>query len=162
MRHTGKLGAPAESATNDTSNGTVKLSYPEFDEDGNANLMVFVIRRDAQFNMYMYDKTGSLVAFIPSLSEASVARASSSTSTVSSTSSYTYGGGSAGSVSQPSKLFDNTDGRTDGDLKIEKLGSGGGVSFQFAGRLARFGVIPNDIGSASCSKLATDLFELYN
>lgn len=152
VRHADRLGAPAESATNDTSNGTVRLRYPEFDKDGDSNLMVFVIRRDADFNMYMYDKNGSLVAFIPSLSEASVTKTSSSPSTVS----------SIGSVSQPSKLFDNTDGRTDGDLKIEKLGTGGGASFQFAGSLARFGVIPNDIGSASCSKLATDLFQLYS
>ena len=56
-----------------------------------------------------------------------------------------------------------TDYRTDGDLKIERLGTVADLAFStaFIGRIARFGVIERDIGSASCSKLATDLFKFY-
>ena len=55
-----------------------------------------------------------------------------------------------------------TAGRTDGPLKIERLGTVKDyTTFSFHGIIARFGVIEKDIGSASCSKLATDLFKFY-
>jgi len=53
--------------------------------------------------------------------------------------------------------------RTDGDLVIERLGTVGNLTTNsFNGNLARFGVIDHDIGSAACSTLATDLFNLYS
>lgn len=53
--------------------------------------------------------------------------------------------------------------RTDGDLIIERLGTVGNLTTNsFNGNLARFGVIDHDIGSAACSTLATDLFNLYS
>ena len=59
-------------------------------------------------------------------------------------------------------VTDATNHRTDGDLVIERLGTVGNLTTgSFNGNVARFGVIEKDIGSAACSTLATDLFNLY-
>lgn len=140
VRHDGRTGEPASVKTNDTDNGTISYSFPEdyFDENGETCL-VFVIRRDKFSNMYMHNRTGELVAFIPKLTI-------SDTATTRETS------------------FDYM---TDGDLLIEQLGSGGGIvstslSKSFKGQLARFGVIEKDIGTNNAALLAQDLFNLYN
>ena len=86
--------------------------------------------------MYMYNADGDLVAQIPAKVP----------------------------VAGGPKMTVATDGRTDGDLVIERLGTIGsinGATFGTEMHLARFGVIEKDIGSASCSKLATDLFNFY-
>ena len=55
-----------------------------------------------------------------------------------------------------------TNHRTDGDLVIERFGTVGDLTTgSFNGNVARLGVIEKDIGSAACSTLATDLFNLY-
>jgi len=136
VRHDGKLGEPAVSTTIDDSDGTVSYKYPDYDNN-TEKVLVFVIRRDSEGNMYMYNRDGSFVSFIDAVSDQTL-------------------------KDQGIRVFDNTDGRTDGDLKIDRLGTVADLTTDsFKGSIARFGVITNDIGSSSCSKLATDLFELY-
>lgn len=112
--------------------------YPNLDIDNPENLLVFVVRRDDVGNMFMYDRHGDLVATIDAkthhtLSDARV------------------------------KYTNATDGRTDGDLEIECLGTVKSLTTDsFVGNIARFGVIDRDPGSAFCSKLAQDLFKFYN
>lgn len=55
----------------------------------------------------------------------------------------------------------STDHRTDGDLKIDRLG-GSGSSPDWKGELARFGVIESDIGASEASRIAKELFDRYN
>ena len=102
------------------------------------DVVALVIRRDSSSNMYMYNGDGEVVAFIPA-------------KTVSSTPSL-------------ERISNATDGRTDGDLVVERLGTVGDLTASAYGasmQLARFGIITKDIGSAACSKLATDLFNFY-
>ena len=120
--------------------GTIKYSFPEnyFNPDGET-CHVFVVRRDDKHNMYLHNSSGELVAFIPSFTVADTA------------------GGNNTSMS----------GMTDGNLLIEQVGSGGGVtsggsSQSFKGSLARFGVIEKDIGTSKAAELARNLFSLYN
>ncbi len=137
VRHDLKTGAPASTETSDTSNGTTAFKYPK-DLDGFQDVVVLVIRRDSSNNMYMYNGDGDVIGFIDAKT------ASSTLSTV--------------------KTSNATDGRTDGDLVIERLGTVGSLNNAAYGaqmQLARFGVITKDIGSAACSKLATDLFNFY-
>ena len=110
------------------------FEYPDLGESSSA-LHVFVIRRDSENRLFMYGNNGDVVAVIPALS-----------------------------VDGPGGPYTkNTDNLTDGDLKIERLGTVRDLtnSFQFTGNICRFGVISKDIGDAACSKLATDLFNLY-
>ena len=142
VRHDGRTGEPASVKTNNTDNGTISYSFPEdyFDEDQGETCQVFVIRRDKHFNIYMHNRTGELVAFIPKLTISDTATGRET----------------------------SIDHMTDGDLLIEQLGSGGGIvatsgrSMSFKGYLARFGVIENDIGTNNAALLAQDLFNLYN
>ena len=132
-----RTGAPASTETSDTSNGTTAFKYPR-DLDGFQDVVVLVIRRDSSNNMYMYSGDGDVIGFIDAKT------ASSTLSTV--------------------KTSNATDGRTDGDLVIERLGTVGSLNSAAYGaqmQLARFGVITKDIGSAACIKLATDLFNFY-
>ena len=136
VRHDGRLGEPAISTTIDDSEGTVSYKYPDYDNN-TEKVLVFVIRRDPEGNMYMYNRDGSFVSFIDAVTDKTL-------------------------KDQGIRVFDNTDGRTDGDLKIDRLGTIRSLTTDsFKGSIARFGVITKDIGSSSCSKLATDLFELY-
>ena len=132
-----RTGAPASTETSDTSNGTTSFKYLR-DLDGLLDVVALVIRRDSSSNMYMYNGDGEVVAFIPA-------------KTVSSTPSF-------------ERISNATDGRTDGDLVVERLGTVGDLTASAYGasmQLARFGIITKDIGSAACSKLATDLFNFY-
>jgi len=138
VRHDLKTGAPASTETSDTSNGTTAFKYFQFLGDSGLDVVSLVIRRDSSNNMYMYNSDGDVVGFIDAKT------ASSTLSTV--------------------KISNATDGRTDGDLVIERLGTVGSLNSAAYGaqmQLARFGVITKDIGSAACSKLATDLFNFY-
>ena len=114
---------------------TESFEYPLPDADPREILQVFVIRRDINNRLYMYNKNGDLVASIDPLHVNS------------------FGG----------PFSKNTDNLTDGDLKIERLGTVKDLTdnFQFRGDIGRFGVIQKDIGDAACRKLATDLFNLY-
>ena len=142
VRHDGRTGEPAFARTTGTDNGTISYSFPEsyFDEDQGETCQVFVIRRDKHSNIYMHNRTGELVAFIPKLTISDTATG----------------------------LETSVDHMTDGDLLIEQLGSGGGIvattgrSLSFKGHLARFGVIEKDIGTNNAATLAQDLFNLYN
>ena len=104
-------------------------------------LHVFVIRRDKNSNMYLHNRTGDLVGFIPSFTMADT-------------------------LDRKTTTFDFM---TDGGLLIEQIGSAGGIvdassspNKSFRGNLARFGVIENDIGANATANLAQDLFKLYN
>jgi|11BtaG_2_1085332.scaffolds.fasta_scaffold00250_10 hypothetical protein len=142
IRHDERTGEPAKASTSDSQNGTVEYNFPEIliDTDSGETLQVFIIRRDKDFNMYLHNREGHLVSFIPSFTVLD-----------------SIGGVSTGSSNM-----------TDGNLLIEQIGSGGGIvatsgsSLSFNGHLARFGVIERDIGANASANLAKDLFELYN
>lgn len=138
VRHDTMTGEPATARVLGTENGTVDYTYPDADADNYEHVLVFVIRRDENNNLYMYNRDGDIVSFIAARTDTF----SSDIGTLKSTFA--------------------TPGRTDGPLKIQRLGTVKDyTSFAFRGGLARFGVIEKDIGSASCSKLATDLFKFY-
>jgi len=154
VRHEDILGKPAYASTGSSSDGTVAYNFPGLTYLGalprSNNLHVFVVRRDTDGNLYMYNSDGDLVAF-----NAAFTPTSQKTATV-------ENGYLAFVSSSLQKLTPDSDGRTDGDLVIERLGTTGDLTTgSFLGNLARFGVIERDIGAASCSKLATDLFNLY-
>ena len=142
VRHDGRTGEPASTLTNNTDGGTISYNFPEdyFDEDEGETCHVFIIRRDKQSNMYLHNRTGELVGFIPR---------------------FVIGDTVDGKQT-------SADSMTDGDLLIEQIGSGGGIvttsgsSLSFRGYLGRFGVIEKDIGTNAASVLAQDLFNLYN
>ena len=142
VRHDGRSGEPASVSTANDQGGTVKHSFPEIivNPETGETCQVFIVRRDKQSNMYLHNRTGDLVAFIPGFTQ----------------------------LMTPSGKHTNMAGMTDGDLLIEQIGSGGGIiatsgkSLSFTGSLARFGVIEKDIGTSKSGQLAQDLFNLYN
>ena len=135
VRHDGRFGAPATTEVNTTDNQTEKFAYPLPDVRPAELFQVFVIRRDKDLNMYMYNRNGDIVGAIP--------------------------GKSTSTTTKP-PLSSASDFLTDGNLKIERLGTIADITTSsFAGRIARFGVIQRDIGSPSCIKLANDLSNLY-
>lgn len=122
FRHNGRFGLPASFPT----------AVP-FDDDLPS---VFVIRRDVNSNIFVYNYTGSLVCSINGVTQ-------EQDETVSET--YTR------------------DGETAGNLQIDQIGSAGGDTINsFKGGLGRFGVIQRDIGAVAATRLAVDLYELYN
>lgn len=139
VRHEGRKSAPAISRTNNVQNGTVEYRFPANDIVGFQSTdpeyqlcYVFVIRRDADGNMYMYNHKGDVVAIIDK-SEDNILS-------------------SIGTLP----------GDTSGDLVIDQIGSAGGNNTSsFKGDIARFGVISTDIGDERCRNLATQLFNLY-
>lgn len=142
VRHDERIGEPASVSTGGTEKGTVAYNFPEnyINIDTGETCHVFVIRRDKNFNMYLHNRTGDLVGFIPGFRK------------------YDTINGKITSLN----------GMTDGELLIEQIGSGGGIvatsgrSKSFNGNLARFGVIEKDIGTNAAATLAADLFNLYN
>ena len=96
VRHSGITGAAPFAITNSTEDGTKSARIPDPDTSAsnyNPN-HVFVIRRDKNFNMFLHDRTGDIIAKIPGKSN----------------------------VDNPS-LTASSPGRTDGDLLIRGLGS---------------------------------------
>jgi len=143
VRHDGRTGEPPKSISSNNQNGTVDYRFPEniIDIESGETMQIFIIRRDKNFNMYLHNREGHLVSFIPSFTILD-----------------SIGGVSTG-----------TSNMTDGNLLIEQIGSGGGIIAAgsgpkggFKGQLARFGVIEHDIGANASANLAKDLFELYN
>ncbi len=130
-------GEPATSRVSGIENGTVNYTYPDADSENYQHVLVFVIRRDENNNLYMYNRNGDIVSFIEAKTDSFLSEV-----------------GAKATLATP--------GRTDGPLKIQRLGTvKDHTTFSFKGGVARFGVIEKDIGSASCSKLATDLFKFY-
>jgi hypothetical protein len=57
---------PAKSPTNDTKYGTIAYEIPDKSEiSQRQTCYVFVIRRDASYNLYMHNHRGEIVSFIP-------------------------------------------------------------------------------------------------
>ena len=141
VRHSGIDGAVASVQTNNEDNGTLSYTWPkaqiasqvaaDYDAD------VFVIRRDKDFNMILHNRDGDIIAFIPAKTKA-----------------------------QDEKLTKDSPSRTDGNLLIERLGTVKDIVSIAGGRgfrsfVARFGVIPQDIGVSKARILAEDLFKFY-
>lgn len=134
MRHSGVTGLPAKSTTKE-NDWTVSFSYPDLQPTAsNYNgCDVFIIRRDKDFNLFLHNRNGDIISFIPSKTRLNTPDSSSFTS-----------------------------GLTDGDLLLEQIGAPAQVSASIADvKIARFGVIDSDIGLNVSTKLAKDLFTLY-
>lgn len=133
VRHKGVTGYPAFVSTTD-DDGTKAVSIPDPDTSSinyNAN-NVFVIRRDSEYNMYLHDRTGNIVAKIPAKT----------------------------SQLDPS-LTSSSPGRTDGDLEIFSIAESNGASISAKVYLNRLGVITRDVGPNEAANLARQLFDLY-
>lgn len=137
VRHAPFYGHWAHSEVIGTEDGTVSYKYPNYDVDEAERILVLIVRRDKNGNMFMYNKNSDFVSYIPAKTLATI-------------------------LAEGGKPTDAAHGRTDGDLKIERLGTINDITTDsFTGYIARFGVIPKDIGVAACDKLATDLYNLY-
>tara|TARA_Y100001938_G_scaffold147456_1_gene228681 strand:+ start:3205 stop:4491 length:1287 start_codon:yes stop_codon:yes gene_type:complete len=141
VRHSGMTGAAATVQTDNTDNGTISYRWPDYYESeqdvSKMDVDVWIIRRDKDYNIFLHNRDGDIIGFIPAKTEF-----------------------------LDDTLLATTPGRTDGDLLIQELGTSGSVttaSFAyFRGYISRFGVIPNDIGAAKSATLAQDLFKFYN
>ena len=155
MRHGGLNGKPFRVKTLNTDQGTEAYQFPDRSSISNIGerqfCYVFVIRRDKDFNMYLYNHEGDLVAFVPATTVTGVTK-----------SKLTKTKESKDPPKKQRKVTTGTPNRTDGNLFIQQLGSSGSnVTDSFSGTLGRFGIITRDTGDAFCSQLAQDLFELY-
>lgn len=131
IRHNEITGSAATVRTDNTENGSSSYSFPTFVTSGQS-CYVFVIRRDKDFNIFVYNHKGDYVAFIPA------------------------------KVRDTFAVTASTPDRTDGELEITQLGSSGSdVTTSFTGVLARFGVIPRDVGNEHASTIAAQLFNQY-
>ena len=136
IRHNEITGSPATVKTDNTENGSSSYSFPteitsQASPDGQS-CYVFVIRRDKDFNIFVYNHKGDYVAFIPAR------------------------------VRDTFAVTASTPNRTDGELEITQLGSSGSdTTNSFGGVLARFGVIPRDVGNEHASSIAAQLFNQY-
>ena len=137
VRHNGITGSPATVKTDNTDNGSSSYSFPvetasQISPDKGQSCYVFVIRRDKDFNIFVYNHKGDYVAFIPA------------------------------KVRDTFAITASTPNRTDGELEITQLGSSGSdTTNSFGGALARFGVIPRDVGNEHASSIAAQLFNQY-
>ena len=131
VRHKGADGAPATSKTNNTNLATVSHEFPLFGEFPDFSMHLQVF-------VIRRDESNNMFFYNRDGDL------------------FAYIPPATGKVSAA------TDFSTDGDLVIERLGTIGDLTLNtFDGNIGRFGVINKDIGSAACSKLATDLFNLY-
>ena len=114
------------------------VAQQETEEDLIRTIDVFVLRRDEFDVMFIHDHTGEIIA---TFDESTVFSADTD-------------------VDGPKSVNDS--GRQDGNLAIKNFG-GAPLSPEpkFAGHIARFGVIKNDIGTERAALLATDLHDLY-
>ena len=155
MRHGGLNGKPFRVKTLNTDQGTEAYQFPDRSSISNIGerqfCYVFVIRRDKDFNMYLYNHEGDLVAFVPATTVTGVTK-----------SKLTKTKESKDPPKKQKKVTTGTPNRTDGNLFIQQLGSSGSnITDSFSGTLGRFGIISRDTGDAFCSQLAQDLFALY-
>ena len=139
VRHSGLNGYPAFVDTTSTADGTKSFEIP--DPDPTSPLYqpnnVFIIRRDKDFNMYLHNRDGDIVARIPAVNP------------------------SGDPVLGGSVTDSGIPGRTDGDLVLNAIGETGGESVSGKVLLNRFGVINRDIGANEAANLANQLFALY-
>ena len=144
LRHDGVSGSPAE--------GSFDEPYPDPNYDAVAvsagdtssvnGIQPFVIRRDESYNLIFYNWEGKVAAFVPGV-----------------VSSDTY---SSLSVSKAQGVTVGNQGRTDGDLKITRLGDGSdGATTGSKVFWSRFGVIDKDVGTDLASKIAKELYDHY-
>lgn len=146
VRHSGRTGDPATVKTSSAKDGTSSYLWSQYGEAGDSHNKsggpeVFIIRRDKKFNMYLHNRDGKVIGFIP-----------------------------AKTLKDNFKYTANTPGLTDGNLLIDQIGSTGSGSgiigiaanLTFFGYVPRFGVIESDIGTAAAATLAQNLFKLYN
>ncbi len=164
MRHAGLSGKPFEVDTNTDENGSVRYAFPDKSrttEIGSRQFCyIFVIRRDKDFNVYLHNHEGEIVAFVPAFTEKSTSKVV--TKIKSKPTEKSKGIYEKTTTPITSKVTAGSSSRTDGNLLLEQLGSSDeNITSSFAGTLARFGVIKRDIGDGNASQLAKDLYELY-
>ena len=167
MRHDGLEGKPFKVKTSNKTQGTEAYEFP--DRSSIANIgerqfcYVFVIRRDKDSNMYLYNHEGELVAFVPALTVSKTKLRQIKTKELLPMGlSYQAGIVDQKKERKEKKITTGTPNRTDGNLFIQQLGSSGSnVTDSFSGTLGRFGIINRDTGDGFCSQLAQDLYELY-
>tara|TARA_R110000737_G_scaffold348490_1_gene382402 strand:- start:36 stop:1385 length:1350 start_codon:yes stop_codon:yes gene_type:complete len=164
MRHDGLDGKPFEVSTDTDESGSIPYTFPDTSREtvigGRQFCYVFVIRRDKDFNIYLHNHEGEIVAFIPAFTENSTSKTVSKIKSKPTEKSK----GVYDKTTTPitSKITTGTAGRTDGNLLLQRLGTAGtNITSSFAGTLARFGVIKRDIGDGNASQLAKDLYDLY-
>jgi hypothetical protein len=164
MRHDGLNGKPFEVSADTDENGSLPYNFPDTsrntDIGGRQFCYTFVIRRDKDFNIYLHNHEGEIVAFVPAFTEKSTSKIT--TKIKSKPTDTSRGVYEKTTTPITSKITAGSSGRTDGNLFLQRLGTAGtNVTSSFAGTLARFGVIKRDIGDGNASQLAKDLYELY-
>ena len=164
MRHDGLSGKPFEVDANTDENGSIRYAFPDKSrttEIGSRQFCyTFVIRRDKDFNVYLHNHEGEIVAFVPAFTEKSTSKVV--TKIKSKPTEKSKGIYEKTTTPITSKVTAGSSNRTDGNLFLQRLGTAGAnTTSSFAGTLARFGVIKRDIGDGGASQLAKDLYELY-
>tara|TARA_R110000803_G_scaffold174285_1_gene236899 strand:+ start:1039 stop:2397 length:1359 start_codon:yes stop_codon:yes gene_type:complete len=164
MRHDGLSGKPFQADSNTDENGSIRYVFP--DKAGTTEIgsrqfcYTFVIRRDKNFNVYLHNHEGEIVAFVPAFTEKSTSKIV--TKVKSKPTEKSKGIYEKTTTPITSKVTAGSSSRTDGNLFLRRLGTAGtNTTSSFAGTLARFGVIKRDIGDGGASQLAKDLYELY-
>ena len=152
LRHDGVSGSPATASL-------PSKSFPAPSPDGQIGFLIqsVVIRRDADYNISVYDYQGVLAAYIPAVVSQSTQDEISKTSTS------TYATvATTSNVSSPSKATVGNQGRTDGNLRITRLGDGADGATTVSKQIwSRFGVIEKDVGADLASSIATQLHTHY-
>jgi len=164
MRHDGLDGDPFKVKTSTRTSGTESYQFPDRSSKTGIGerqfCYVFIIRRDKDFNLYLYNHEGELIAFVPAFTVASESKPEQELKIDLKTRQKEKE--TRKLTKKKLKVTTGTPGRTDGNLLIQQLGTAGSDAVNgFAGTLGRFGVIKRDIGDASCSQLAQDLYDLY-
>jgi len=164
MRHDGLTGKAFQVDADTDESGSIRYNFPDKSrttEIGSRQFCyTFVIRRDKDFNVYLHNHEGEIVAFVPAFTERSKSKVVSKIK--SKPTSISKGIYEKTTTPITSKVTPGTSNRTDGNLFLQRLGTAGpNTTSSFSGTLARFGVIKRDIGGGSASQLAKDLYELY-
>ncbi len=134
VRHDGLTGYPAFTSTVDPSDGTKSFEIPDSNVsaiDYNPN-NVFIVRRDKQFNMFLHNRDGDIIAKLP-----------------------------AKTKFLDSSLTSSSPGRTDGTLKFKTIGRSNSAPITGKVYLNRLGIITKDIGANDAANLAKQLHQLY-
>lgn len=72
VRHSASVNGSASVTTNNTNNGTSSYTFPDKSSLAQRQTCyVFVIRRDAEYNMYMHNHLGQVVGYIPANTDTS-------------------------------------------------------------------------------------------